>query len=216
LIDRFHRRRFAWLFGALLAAIGVRPVLETFGSSHDPFDLLIATILVMAAIGIAREPGMRWFVALTAGFLVASGLGWALAVEPLPEVGAVLWPLAFVLAVVAALRHALAPGRIDGERIFAALDAYLLAGLLFGGAFWLLESLRPGSFGGAVSEGAMNVRDAIYLSFVTLATLGYGDIVPKSDAARGLAIVEGVAGQMYLAVLVARLVSLYARQHERE
>jgi voltage-gated potassium channel Kch len=52
---------------------------------------------------------------------------------------------------------------------------------------------------------------AIYFSFVTLATLGYGDIVPRSDLARGLAIVEGVGGQLFLAVMVARLVSLYGR-----
>ena len=52
---------------------------------------------------------------------------------------------------------------------------------------------------------------AIYFSFVTLATLGYGDIVPRTDVARGLAIVEGVGGQLFLAVMVARLVSLYGR-----
>jgi voltage-gated potassium channel Kch len=54
----------------------------------------------------------------------------------------------------------------------------------------------------------------MYFSFVTLATLGYGDIVPRSDIARGLAIVEGVGGQLFLAVLIARLVSLYARGKE--
>jgi voltage-gated potassium channel Kch len=52
---------------------------------------------------------------------------------------------------------------------------------------------------------------ALYFSFVTLATLGYGDIVPRSDVARGLAILEGVGGQLFLAVMVARLVSLYGR-----
>ena len=53
---------------------------------------------------------------------------------------------------------------------------------------------------------------ALYFSFITLATVGYGDIVPRSDVARGLAIVEGVGGQLFLAVLVARLVSLYGRR----
>jgi hypothetical protein len=55
---------------------------------------------------------------------------------------------------------------------------------------------------------------------VTLTTLGYGDIVPRSEAARGLAIMEAVAGQLYLAVLIARLVSLYVSEedkgHQRE
>ena len=51
---------------------------------------------------------------------------------------------------------------------------------------------------------------AIYYSFVTLTTLGYGDVVPRSEAVRGLAILEAVVGQLYLAVMIARLVSLYA------
>jgi voltage-gated potassium channel Kch len=55
---------------------------------------------------------------------------------------------------------------------------------------------------------------AMYFSFVTLATLGYGDIVPHTDLARGVAMVEGIGGQLFLAVLVARLVSLYSRRGE--
>jgi hypothetical protein len=55
---------------------------------------------------------------------------------------------------------------------------------------------------------------ANYFSFVTIATLGYGDIVPRSDVSRGLAIFEGVGGQLFLAVMVARLVSLYTRRTE--
>ncbi len=56
---------------------------------------------------------------------------------------------------------------------------------------------------------------AFYFSLVTLATLGYGDIVPRTDVARALAIVEGVGGQLFLAVMVARLVSLYGRGEPR-
>jgi voltage-gated potassium channel len=57
---------------------------------------------------------------------------------------------------------------------------------------------------------------AIYFSFVTLATLGYGDITPRTDVARSVAILEGVGGQLFLAVLVARLVSLYSMKTKRE
>jgi voltage-gated potassium channel len=62
------------------------------------------------------------------------------------------------------------------------------------------------------NETDLSLSRATYLSFVTIATLGYGDIVPKSELAQSLAIVEAVGGQMYLAVLIARLVSLYSRQ----
>ena len=72
----------------------------------------------------------------------------------------------------------------------------------------------PGSF----SLGAdlpLTPPRAVYFSFVTQATLGYGDIAPISEHAQGVVIVQGVGGQMYLAVLVARLVSLYSAQEPR-
>ena len=118
--------------------------------------------------------------------------------------------LAIVLATGAAGRHAFGRGVVDRERILAALDAYLLVGLLFGVAYWMLDRQWPASFAG-VAPG-LDLPRAMYFSFVTIATLGYGDVVPTSPGARGLAILEGVGGQMYLAVLVAWLVSQLARE----
>jgi hypothetical protein len=63
-----------------------------------------------------------------------------------------------------------------------------------------------------VGPDQFSLTQAFYFSFVTLATLGYGDVVPLGEVARGLAIIEAVAGQLYLAVMVARLVSLYVRE----
>ena len=214
LLEGYRRRRFAWLFVALLATIGARPVLDAFGSDRDPFEWLLAASVAMAALGLARERGMRWLVLLTAAFVVVWSAHLALAADSLRAAGRLLWTAAFALAAIASVRHALRPGRVDEERIFAALDAYLIVGLLFAIAFWMLETLHPGSYGGALAGGTLDIREAIYLSFLTISTVGYGDVVPVSDAARGLAIVEAVGGQMYLAVLLARLVSLYARQDD--
>jgi Ion channel len=76
--------------------------------------------------------------------------------------------------------------------------------------YWALERVWPGSlnYGGGIPD-SFSSADGIYFSFVTLATLGYGDFVPKTQVARGLAILEAVVGQLYLGVMVARLVSLY-------
>lgn len=119
--------------------------------------------------------------------------------------------LACVLVMVGTVRHAMRPGIVDAERIYAALDAYILTAIVFGVCYWALNQEWPGSFGRGSADSFTQI-DAIYFSFVTIATLGYGDIVPTSDPARGLAMVEAVGGQMYLAVLVARLVSLYGRE----
>ena len=116
------------------------------------------------------------------------------------------WTLIGLLAAAAALRFAMRGNKVDAEHLFAALSAYLLAGIYFGLLYWALEQLHPGTF--AASDFSRS--GAIYFSFVTLATLGYGDIVPRSEIARGLAVVEAVGGQLFLAVLVARLLSLYS------
>jgi len=112
------------------------------------------------------------------------------------------------------VRRALASGPVDAEHISAALDAYLLVGIAFGAGYWLLEAAVPGSFS-LGAGGALTPQRAVYFSFVTQATLGYGDIVPIGEHAEGVVIVQGVGGQMYLAVLVARLVSTRLRSSAR-
>ena len=92
------------------------------------------------------------------------------------------------------------------------LDAYLLAGFLFGVAYWTLHRTESRRRSPARRPRNMGLSTSMYFSFVTIATLGYGDIVPVTAPARGLAVVEAISGQMYLAVLVARLVSLYSHQ----
>jgi hypothetical protein len=116
------------------------------------------------------------------------------------------WTLIGLFAAAAAVRFAMRGAKVDAEHLFAALSAYLLAGLYMGLLYWVLGQIHSGMF----SDTDLSRSGAIYFSFVTLATLGYGDIVPRTDVARGLAIVEGVGGQLFLAVLVARLLSLYS------
>lgn len=116
-----------------------------------------------------------------------------------------------LLATAGALRHALRGQDVDSEKIHAALGAYLLAGFFFGVIYWVVEQFAPGSLtlAGAVVPGGIHVTTAIYYSFVTLASLGYGDVLPVSDLARGLAVVEVVGGQLYLVAMVARLVGAW-------
>jgi hypothetical protein len=86
-------------------------------------------------------------------------------------------------------------------------------GIAFGVAYWMLETALPGSFSSVAADGLTPPR-AIYFSFVTQTTLGFGEITPLSEPAQGLVIAQGIGGQMYLAVLVARLVSLYSAQEK--
>jgi len=211
ILDSYRRHRFAWLFFSLLFTLGAHPALETLVSGPNPLEWLLAVNLVAAIASATHERWIRVLLLLGIAFVVTRGIRAVLGVEALLPISQGLWVSASLLATAAPARHALRAGVVDAEHIFAALDAYLLAGLIFAVCYWLLDQTWPASFGVA-SASDLDLARAIYFSFVTLATLGYGDIVPASDSTRGLAILEAVSGQMYLTVLVARLVSLYSKQ----
>jgi len=122
-----------------------------------------------------------------------------------------IWAGIAVLGAASSVRFAMRSARVGAEQIYAALSAYMLAGIFFGILYHAVEHAWPGSItvAGAIRE--FPLFDAIYLSFVTLATLGYGDLLPVSEVARGLAIVEAVSGQLFLAVMISRLVSSYSQ-----
>lgn len=112
------------------------------------------------------------------------------------------------------LRDVLRAGRITADKIYGAVSVYLLIGYSWAFVYAILEQLQPGSFSGAVendgiAENIARIMRMRYFSLVTLTTVGFGDIVPRSAAARTFATLEAVMGQIYLAVLVARLVGLH-------
>jgi voltage-gated potassium channel Kch len=208
-IGAYRRHRFGWLFATLLATLALGPFVSPL-IGFNPLQLLLAVNLVAAIAGAAQHRSIRVLVWLGAAYLVARGLGALFDVRALLPVSDAVWLVAAIVAMAATARRAMRADAVDSEHIFAALDAYLLVGLIFGVGYSMLDQVWPDSFG-STSASDLGVARGIYFSFVTLATLGYGDVVPLSDAARGLAMLEAVTGQMYMAVLVARLVSAYRR-----
>lgn len=115
------------------------------------------------------------------------------------------------------LRHLFGTVRVTVDMIAASLCIYFLLAILFAEVYSVMEIVNPGSFSVAGSDtpdatlemGGDGTATGLYYSLVTLTTLGYGDIVPKTASARMFAAMEAVTGQMYLAVLVARLVGMH-------
>jgi len=106
--------------------------------------------------------------------------------------------------------------RVTGETLWAAINVYVLIGMLFAFLYAFLTILEPGAFSGSlVEDGTKDITQTfLYYSFVTMTTLGYGDISPKIQVAMTLAYLQALIGQLYVAILIARLVSLYSRQPE--
>jgi Ion channel len=201
-------RRYMILFYTLLVTMVAAPVFSALKFSGTLIESLLAACLLAAILPVGAVRNRPYLlIALAVVWLARLVTVW-LDHRVLSEMALGIWTLIGLLAAVAALRFAIGATQVDAEHLYAALSAYLLAGIYLGLLYWVLEQLKPGTFS---FTGQFSQASAIYFSFVTLATLGYGDIVPRADVARGIAIVEGVGGQLFLAVLVARLVSLYSK-----
>jgi hypothetical protein len=209
--------RYRVLFVSLLLTLAAEPLGEALGLGGWLFPSFAALNLVVAAAGITGHPGWRY--ALVSAAVVAATLR-LLPEESLPPLLVMasggLWLAIAAVATSAAVRFTLGSRLVDAEKVAASLSAYLLAGLLFAVAYVLVDYRWPGSVVDAASGagGPVTLRTAVYFSFVTLATLGYGDVVPRG-VARGIALVEAVGAQLYLTVTVARLVGLYAMEARR-
>jgi hypothetical protein len=206
----YSSHRYAALFYTLLLTLGATPLLTALHFNADLLQIFLAFSLLVALLDV---PDQGWRIVLMLLAAVAVGLR----VAPVSAVGVkaatgalVASSVIALLGAASAVRFAMRATVVDAEHIYAALSAYLLVGLCFGVLHWAIGITWPGSLVDAAAGGGtpagLPVSTAIYYSFVTLATLGYGDVVPKTEVARGLAVIEAVGGQLYIAVMIARLV----------
>jgi len=206
--------RYAILFVSLLALMVVPPLLGTSALASMILGVMVTVLLAGAVVAASRRRLVLW-VALV--LVMPPLLTNLLSVihpqsESLGALRAAMVAGFLGLSAAAILFDVLNPGEVDLERILGALCVYLLFGLTWSFLFALTDS-PPGT---ALSmppylstAEEVGLSRYVYFSFVTLTTLGYGDVVPISAPARGLAVVEAVLGPLYLAVLVARLVALH-------
>jgi hypothetical protein len=131
-------------------------------------------------------------------------------IRHLPVVASAIVAALAGLVVWRAYTGVMRPHRLVGERILGAVCVYLLIGLAWAKVYQTLDVVAPGSlrFPADTAWAAPSLPRYAYLSFITLATVGYGDVTPATPIAGTLAWLEAVTGQLYLAITVARLVAL--------
>ena len=125
-------------------------------------------------------------------------------------------PITYVVAHL--LGFVLRAPQVDTGVLCASVSAYRLLGLTWTMAYWLVALFTPDAFAFNTTTGAkesMQGFNAFYFSLVTLSTVGYGDITPVAKVARILAALEAMTGLLYVAVLIARLVSVYSARQDR-
>ncbi|NKB87841.1 MAG: hypothetical protein GKS06_06435 [Acidobacteria bacterium] len=177
-----------WLLLALIAAI---PGMAIVALVEDRRRLLLGVVLgIPATISIVLVDAAPALVP-----------GWILNIAPLAF---------YVYATVVICYHVVTEQRVRGDTLIGAVCGYLMLGYTWGIAYATLIESEPLSIRLSTGEYATD-GDLFYFSFVTLTTLGYGDIVPVTVKARSLAMLEAITGVLYLAVLVSRLVAMYGK-----
>jgi hypothetical protein len=121
------------------------------------------------------------------------------------------------VAISFTLKQVVVGTDINVNRLAGAVCVYLLLGVIWAMFYTLVNAVSPGSFAGFAPMVDLGWdSEWLYFSFVTMTTLGYGDILPVSATARGLAYMQAVFGQFYIAILVAGLVGAYvSKRSER-
>jgi hypothetical protein len=176
------------------------------------FGLIFGAVLTPAAFMLAANRIAAGSIVISIILLVGASeveIGQASRIDTFLD--ATAWIIAGVTLSAVVARAVFAPGKVTFHRIIGGILLYLTIGLTFVPLFGLLALFVPEAFRGLESQPQGNfaiVGNLIYFSFVTLTTIGYGDIVPLHPYARGLANFEAVIGQLYPATLLARLVSL--------
>ena len=196
------------VFLAALVAMIVVPAIVPVGLLGRLLgDALVSLMLVSGAAAVADRRRTVVIVSVIAvAALLVRWAGWLF-----PAAGLAVWREISTLASLVTLCYVvlalvLRRGPITTRRIEGAIAVYLLLGFTWAQAYELVALWHPGAFAGALDgEGS---QPWTYYSFVTLTTMGYGDIMPLHPLARALAVLEALTGQLYLAILLARLVSL--------
>lgn len=208
-IQRWRESGMLVLLVLLLLAVFVMPnLVHMTRNARMVDDVLITLILVSGIVAVTEHLRLAVVLAVLSVLVIVMRWGeWIVPLDILPAfrnlsvLGALL-----VLAGAVAI-NVFAVGHAIRDRLFGAVVLYLLIGLLWAVAYAILDSMVPGAFAG-VPEDDKAAADWAYFSFVTLTTVGYGDITPVARLARTLAILEALVGQLYPAVIIARLVSL--------
>ncbi len=171
-------------------------------------DLTFALILVSGVATVSGR-GAATLAAVIVALLALAVRGTRLIVpgQALAITDTSLAILSILVLTGMVLTQVFRQGPITFHRIQGAIAAYLLLGLAWANAYELIEIARPGALHFPEGGGPSPIR-LVYFSFVTLSTVGYGDITPIHPAARSLAIAEALVGQLFPAILIGRLVSM--------
>jgi len=204
----------ALLFFLIVYGFFVYPLAGEDGKTNTLAAWSFSIVLVLGVLATTKHKGARLGMVVLAGLAFTSHwLHFFLrehAVHVISAAAAALFFFALSWLIIARVFRS---GGITIYRIYGAIAVYLLLGVLWGEFYILIYLLLPGAFyfDPATQFGEPPISELLYFSFTTLTTVGFGDIIPVHPIARSMATLEALVGQLYPAVLLARLVTLYQK-----
>ena len=211
----------AGAFLALLVALQFGYPITLYGTAYGAaYQLAYASLFVVGAWATGRALFDSTLTVVSAVGFAAAGV-WYLLAEPgaqLPQLATYAALIPFELSLIRSLwGYVREPGHGGLTNLFSAVSVYLLLGALFVPLYGLLEETAPGSFVDGATPGEPLVWQQFqYYSFVTLNTVGFGDVRPVSAWARALSNLEALAGVLYVAVTITHLVGAFRGRGARE
>ncbi|KTD51896.1 voltage-gated potassium channel [Legionella quinlivanii] len=204
-ISLIERLRFLFLFFVLIAFCLAKTIHAIYADSAEGLANLFFFLLIVSSLFVIGNRSLKLLAILT----TTAAIEILLVLIDYPQLNTIRSSFAaiyFMLMFAGCLRYTFRDKSINITTLFGSLCAYLFIGLSYAYIYLMLSSLNPGAF----SNLAMNEENlAIYYSFVTLTTIGYGDILPLSPFAQTLSWFESFTGQAYLAIVIGQLVGRY-------
>jgi voltage-gated potassium channel len=201
--------RYRTLLGVLFGVILIGPVIsEMFEIDVVPFALTLIVLVAYRAVD-CQLAGMALAVVLASLVSV-----WACSLFPSnPFQGFQFLLVSILLLFVCSFvgTYLSRANKVDQEVLAGSVCGYLLFGISCGGIYAALDAWAPGGVAFAELNRDANLFDFVYFSFVVLTTIGFGDVVPVNAVSRSVAMIEGIVGLFYVAIVVSRLVSLFHR-----
>ncbi len=208
-----RQSRFLLLLVTLLGLMVLEPFLFQSTGIKILLDVFLSAILFTSIYAVSEKKQTAVIAVLLAVPKFATTWAFSFITHPLLHLFDSIFGIIFIgYIIVLILAHIFKQKEVTLETIYGAIVVYILIGLMWVFLYNLTEFLHPQSFSFSQALGSESRKDLYYFSFITLTTLGYGDITPVSNPARSLAMLEAITGQMYLAVLIARLVGTHISQ----
>lgn len=217
---------FHGLLICLIALLVVAPFLEAYSPFQPVLTIFTTALLIISVYSFLNKKRVLIIASLLAApALIFNWISYSFHSPTTVLIHYVFDAVFFVFIIVSMLVEILKKDVITLDLIYGSICVYLLIGIAWAFVFATLEHIFPGSYNfpsnylqanPSIHPGEVKLSLFLYYSYVTLTTLGYGDITPVASPAQSLATLEAITGQFYIAILVARLVGIYVSTNSRQ